>query len=329
MMRETFEQFMARALHDPVRGYYARQIIGVGRRGDFTTAPMLSDAPARAIATWMIRALKETGCRHVIEIGPGEGTLAAAVWAHLPRLLRWQCRLHLVETSAPLADQQRTLLGRRPTWHNDMVAALRACHGQAVIFSNELVDAFPVRRFERTPVGWQEIGVEFENSKFMGESLLPLAPLPCSSGFSEDHPIGQRIEVHESYQRHLASWLPDWRRGRMLTIDYGGPAETLYHRRQRGTVRGYLFHQRLEGLEIYANPGRQDLTADVNFRDLVAWSEPWLETRSLQTLGEFLGDDGGALADPHGAGGAFQVLDQAPREHMQNGREPVRSTAVP
>ena len=33
-----FEQFMARALHDPQHGYYARRITGVGRRGDFTTA---------------------------------------------------------------------------------------------------------------------------------------------------------------------------------------------------------------------------------------------------------------------------------------------------
>ena len=47
-----FEEFMRRALYDPEHGYYARSIAGVGRRGDFTTAPMLSEAPARAIATW-------------------------------------------------------------------------------------------------------------------------------------------------------------------------------------------------------------------------------------------------------------------------------------
>src|SRR6478609_2354584 len=100
----TFEQFMARALHDPEHGYYARRIHAVGRRGDFTTAPMLSDAPARAIAAWAVRAMRETGCRDLIEIGPGEGTLAAAVLKHLPWHVRWQTRLHLVETSTPLAE---------------------------------------------------------------------------------------------------------------------------------------------------------------------------------------------------------------------------------
>ena len=54
-----FEQFMAQALHDPVHGYYARRIHSVGRGGDFTTAPMLSEAPALAIAKWAARSLRE------------------------------------------------------------------------------------------------------------------------------------------------------------------------------------------------------------------------------------------------------------------------------
>ena len=142
----SFERFMARALHDPETGYYARRIHSVGRRGDFTTAPMLSDAPARAIAAWAAEALRETGCRNLIEIGPGEGKLAAAVLKHLPWRVRWKTRLHLVETSAPLTDRQRQLLGKRATWHRSMIDALKACDGGAVIYSNELVDAFPVRR---------------------------------------------------------------------------------------------------------------------------------------------------------------------------------------
>ncbi|MFZ9941426.1 MAG: hypothetical protein ACO3F7_04670 [Luteolibacter sp.] len=36
-----FEEFMRRALHDPHDGYYARNIKGIGRRGDFTTAPVI------------------------------------------------------------------------------------------------------------------------------------------------------------------------------------------------------------------------------------------------------------------------------------------------
>lgn len=307
----SFEQFMARALHDPHHGYYARRISGVGRRGDFTTAPMLSETPARAVAAWAARALRETGCRDLIEIGPGEGTLAAATHGFLPWQLRWQTRLHLVESSQPLAGRQRALLRKRACWHGSMAEALQACRGRAVIFSNELVDAFPARRFQKTALGWQELAVEFGENQRPREFLLPPAPLPESTGFSAAHPLGQLIEVHESYQRYLAGWLPAWTAGRLLTIDYGAPAATLYQHRPRGTIRGYLLHQRIEGPAIYDHPGRQDLTADVNFTDLQNWSAAWVGGHKLMTLREFLPSSPDTLLqDAHGAGDAFRVLEQ-------------------
>jgi SAM-dependent MidA family methyltransferase len=303
-----FEEFMRRALYDPQRGYYARRITGVGRGGDFTTAPMLSAAPAKAIAGWAAAALRESGCRDLIEIGPGEGKLAAAVMARLPWLVRSKTRLHLVETSAPLARLQQQGLGRRAVWHESPAAALAACAGKAVIFSNELVDAFPVRRFQQTPDGWRELAVSFDPDGTVRESLMPPAPLPESSGFSTHHPPGQRIEVHDAYHRWLADWLPQWRAGRLLTIDYGATADTL---------RAYLLQQRLDGPAVYQNPGRQDLTADVNFTDLMRWGEPWTGPPHLQPLAAFLrhaidpaNPADRALTDEDGAGGAFLVLDQ-------------------
>ena len=153
---------MRRALHDPQHGYYARRIGGIGRRGDFTTAPMMSGALAGAVAHWAAGALRETDCRDLIEIGPGEGVLSVAVLRGLPWHIRWKTRLHLVETSAPLEAIQRKLLGRRATWHTSPAEALAACDGRAVVFSNELVDAFPVRAFENTTDGWREIAVTFD-----------------------------------------------------------------------------------------------------------------------------------------------------------------------
>ena len=305
---------MDRALHDPKYGYYARRISAVGRQGDFTTAPMLSDAPARAIARWATKAMHETGCRNLIEIGPGEGSLAVGVLKFLPWHLRWRTRLHLVETSTPLAERQRKLLHNRAAWHRNLRDALAACGGDAVIFSNELVDTFPVRRFQKTAAGWQELAVHFKPEVRVQESLLPLAPLPDSSGFLEKHPVGQWIEIHDSYRRYLTEWMPEWKSGRMLTIDYGATAENLYHRQPRGTLRTYLLQQRLEGPPIYDHPGRQDLTADVNFTDLQNWSQPWVSSQTLMTFRQFLQDSADDinpyLTENQGAGDAFLVLDQ-------------------
>ncbi len=312
-----FEELMRRALYDPQRGYYARQITGVGRHGDFTTAPMLSGALAKAIAAWATRSLTTSHCRDLIEIGPGDGTLATAVWASVPWHVRWRTRLHLVESSAPLAALQRKALGKHARWHTTAVAALAACGGRAVIFSNELVDAFPVRRFQHTPGAWRELAVAIDATGTVAESLLPPAPLPESSGFFHPHRPGQWIEVHQSYHRWLADWLPLWRAGRLLTIDYGAPAATLYQRQPQGSVRAYLFQQRLNGPLIYQNLGRQDLTADVNFTDLIEWSRPWTTANHLQSLAAFLRQScdpadptDHALTDEAGPGGAFMVLDQ-------------------
>jgi SAM-dependent MidA family methyltransferase len=314
-----FDEFMARALHDPAEGYYARRIASIGRRGDFTTAPMLSEATARAVAAWATRALRATACRDLIELGPGQGSLAAAVLKHLPWPLRWRVRLHLVETSAPLQQHQRELLGRRARWHATPAAALAACRGRAVVFSNELVDAFPVRRFQHTPDGWRELALDFgDESGQPREVLLPPGPLPPSASFQRDHPVGQWLEVHDSYRRWLMDWLPAWQAGRLLTIDYGTTADLLYHRRPRGTLRAYLLQQRLEGPAVYAHPGRQDLTADVNFTDLIEWSRPWTTATTLRPFHEFIATTADpsdptdqALLAEHGAGGAFLVLEQS------------------
>lgn len=310
-----FDHFMDRALHDPEKGYYARKITGVGRRGDFTTAPTLSESLGRAIAAWANRAMKECGVRNLIEMGPGEGLLSNSVMKHLPWYTRLKTRLHLVETSQPLELLQRKHLGNRAIWHKTPLDALNACNGDAVIFSNELVDAFPVRRFEQTELGWKELAVQLRPS--LTEVLLDSIALPESSSFQQSYPLGQRIEVHESYRHWLETWMSQWRRGRLLTIDYGSEVDHLYHRRPLGTTRAYLLHQRIEGMGIYQNIGRQDLTADVNFTDLIAWSQNWTKDHKLQSFEQFLkpftsptllADD--FLMSEGGAGKAFLVLDQ-------------------
>ncbi|MFU8894386.1 MAG: SAM-dependent methyltransferase [Luteolibacter sp.] len=311
---------MQRALYDPKRGYYARNIRAVGGgRADFTTVPMhFGDTLARAIACWAAGAMRESGCRNLIEIGPGEGRLMRDVLRHMPWSVRWRSRAHLVETSAALEKRQRATLGLRATWHRTPQEALQACDGRAVIFSNELVDAFPVRVFKKINGAWRELGVEIDASgTVIRERFIEGDALPDSSIFEIPHLDDQRVEVHDAYRAWLAGWLPSWRAGAMLTIDYGATAENLHPRRPNGTLRGYLLHQRVTGPQIYQNIGMQDLTADVNFTDLARWARPWCTSHESQSLAGFLrkraGDAiPGDLADEALAGGAFQVLCQHP-----------------
>ena len=188
-----------------------------------------------------------------------------------------------------------------------------------MIFSNELVDAFPATLLQRHEGRWHEVWLELTSGGRTVETLRP-APAPGTGLSPEGFKEGQRIEGHPSYQEWCTAWAPHWQRGSMLTIDYGDTADRIYHRRPHGTLRGYYQHRRLEGLDLYRDPGHCDLTADVNFTDLMDWgaAHGW-ETLSLCSQAQFLTQYAASLplvdprlGDPLGAGGAFQCLVQRP-----------------
>ena len=263
-----FERFMQEALYNPDFGYYTKTIRTVGRAGDFSTLATLGDSLANFIAHW----ISQHPIRDIIEIGPGNGALAEKVLKRLGWWRRLGRRYHLVDVDGPLrGEQDKRLRKFRVRRHPGMREALQATAGRALIFSNELPDAFPCRVFEKTESGWKELWVRFQHATV--EEFLKEAPLPDSEAFQHPLPLGQRVEIHQSYCGWLQSWASEWRSGSLLTIDYGETLPALYHRRPRGTLRGYAHHQTLEGESIYRAPGQIDLTADVNFSDLEAWGK--------------------------------------------------------
>jgi SAM-dependent MidA family methyltransferase len=296
-----FERWMQEALYHPKFGYYTTQIKEVGRRGDFTTWPARENNLAQAVAAW-VRTMR---CRHVIEVGAGSGELGQAVI----KALGWWKRpqYHIVEISPVLENQQRAKLGEKAHWHPSLAHAVAACDGEAIIISNELVDAFPCRVFQFKAEAWQELALRIEDGKIQ-ETWSDAVP-PDSTVTTGNWPDGQRVEVHESYRRWLGENLANWRKGALLTIDYGDACPGVYHRRPRGTLRSYAHHQRLEGADVYGAFGLRDMTADVNFSDLIQWS-PQLSSELL-TLSAFLARYHRPLEGQWAeAGEAFQVLIQ-------------------
>lgn len=317
---------MEAALFDDEHGYYSKNIRTVGRRGDFSTSPSLDPALAKAIAGWLRQRWREKPQppKNLIEVGAGDGSLAEQTARALGWAGRHGLRYHIVETSPPLRAQQQERLGggRRFRWHGSMPEALAACAGRASIISNELVDAFPATllQWASTPPRWRQVSLDHDGERWTDEPGQPVSSPPGSSlAGAVEFADGQRIERHDSYFEWLRAWLPGWRSGEMLTIDYGDTFPALYHRRPRGTLRAYFAHQRLETLpEILARPGRQDITADIDFTDLQQRGELLgLENIDLCTQAEFIArhhpvdnPSHNPLTDPHGAGGAFKILQQ-------------------
>src|SRR5260221_216641 len=103
--------FMAIALHDPDRGYYARHD-PLGAAGDFITAPEISQIFGELIGLWCADLWRRMGQPDRVilaELGPGSGALledflrAAATLSAFRRALD----LYLVEASPVLRARQQ------------------------------------------------------------------------------------------------------------------------------------------------------------------------------------------------------------------------------
>ncbi|MFV0337805.1 MAG: SAM-dependent methyltransferase [Chthoniobacterales bacterium] len=300
-----WDHFMQAALYDAELGYYTKNINAVGPRGDFSTLATLNNTLGKTIAQWGNREQKQHA-KHLpwIEFGPGGGNLAVEILHHIPLLRRYLTPRGLVEVSSSLRQiQQRKLRWQRCCWFSSPTEAIAAHPQGSLLYSNELIDAFPCRIFRRSDSGWEELFLKITEAG-IGECFLSVAEkhLPESSVFeseiSKNWQIGQRVEVHESFKIWLQNFLPKWR-GSMLTIDYGGEPKKIYHRRLRGTLRAYWKQQRFTGSDCYMRFGLQDLTADVNFQDINTWmSQFGAELIWQGSLQKFINQFGKDLTTP-------------------------------
>jgi SAM-dependent MidA family methyltransferase len=160
-----------------------------------------------------------------------------------------------------------------------------------VIVANEFVDAFPVHRVQGAAGGGvRERFVTWRDDWFGEESGEPsrreLAATLAAVGI--ELAPGQQAEVDLA----MGAWLDDLaaslKRGYVLVIDYGYPANELYTaERAGGTLRAYHAHTAHD--DPFRFVGRQDLTAHVDFTTLARWAdERGLETLALTTQAGFL-----------------------------------------
>lgn len=292
-----FDAFMGIALHHPQDGYYTRNVRTIGSRGDFTTVPQLTPALGLAIGRWLRDESDRRGWKrfNVIECGPGSGALASAVMKSFGWFGKRKVDLHLVETSEPLrAEQQKRVRG---TWHSTIEEALAAGEGRALVYHNEFFDAFPCRVFRKEADGWSELHLEVIEGKLQEIFLPPTRPLPASTVFARGCTTGQRVEVFQSVHEWMRGMAASWISGATLVVDYGGSANQIYQRRPAGTLRAYRSQQRLTGDAVYEMPGRQDITADVNFDDLSMWAREFgWEADGIKSLGAIAPNAPGAEA---------------------------------
>ena len=280
-------RYMELCLTHPKFGYYVSRD-PLGREGDFTTAPEVSQMFGELLGLWAASVWKAIGSPsllRLIELGPGRGTMMADALRALRVLppLYQSLSVHLVEINPVLRDKQKSTLAgvRNIAWHERLDDVP---DGPSVILANEYFDVLPIHQVVKRETGWHERVVEIDpNGKLafsaaaepMPRFELLLPPLVRAA------PAGAVFEWRPDTEiMKIASRVRD-QDGAALIIDYG------HLRSDAGdTFQAIARHSFTDPLK---NPGQADVTAHVDFQALARAAEDLgARVHGPVTQGEFL-----------------------------------------
>lgn len=227
-----FDRFMALALYDPEHGYYRKRRRRVGRdaQADFYTArsvPLFAELMGAACAE-LLGGPSKAGEYTFVEIGAEPGSPPPA--GIVPPFARYETR----QLGEPLA-----------------------LTGRLVVFSNELFDAQPFRRFRKGPMSWLESGVRSSQSGWEGVDLRATS----ATFLPEGAPEGYQIDAPTQARELSAAIAAEPWTGLFIAADYGKSWDELALGTPTGTARAYRNHQ--QSNDLLADPGEQDLTCHV------------------------------------------------------------------
>lgn len=304
----TFHDFMEIALYHPEHGYYARAENPVGKEGDYVTSPglspLFSDTLSLLVTEFASRGGDEVST--VVDIGCGDGSLIHSLYG-----------AHGARATSPAADDSTGVVAHPPLVRFfgvdrslSRVSPGKGVHfvgtlaevprdGQHLLIANELFDALPVHRLVQRGEHLHELWVTERDGEL--DWIEHEAPAPFEDYFAERNielSDGQFVDVSLEWESLFEEMCDFLRRGVIVVFDYGYPEKRLFDPRVRryGTAASYRQHR--VSRDLLLDPGLQDLTAHINFTDLIrAGERKGLRTIFFDRQAKFLLALGGAEHD--------------------------------
>lgn len=281
----TIARYMELALYHPQFGYYmTRDPFGV--KGDFTTAPEISQMFGELIGAWVVDAWLQMGSPvafQLVECGAGRGTLMHDILRATRNVNDFQntVQIGLIECSPYLINIQKQKLAEYQVEWFDNIQQIKEI--PSIIIGNEFFDALPARQFKKYGEHWFERVIEnsFENGFF------EFSEVKCLE-YPEDLPkygIRQNAiyEVNQAQKEFIESVSAKLKKsgGVMLMIDYG------YVEGNGGeTLQAIKDHDFVNVLE---NVGEADITSHVNFKNIEKYIlSHGLKCHGIREQGAFL-----------------------------------------
>ena len=297
----SFCRFVELSLFHPRHGYYSSGRARIGKKGDFYTAPSVHRSFGETISRFLAEAsvLLEGEKFVVVEFGASGGQLASDILEglrenHPDLYLKTDYVMSEISPAAIQTAKERLQgYGERVRW-TDSPFKITEDGFCGVVIANEFLDSLPFHRLKSDRGEMREIFLSLRRGKI--EEVLrdpgTEGVYEFSKRYLDEYMQGEEAEACLLAPKWLAEAGTALEKGFVLSIDYGSLAPELYSpERRKGTYRCFYRH------ELSTNPyiriGEQDITANVNFSELIrAGDAVDLSTVTYTTQGQFLVDWG-------------------------------------
>ena len=245
---QSFAWFMQQALYHPEHGYYSSGRCAIGRKGDYFTNVSVGPLFGQLMVAQFAEIWEELGKINdfvIVEQGAHDGQFARDVLqsaqSRAPEFFE-ALDYRIIESFPLLRERQSQMLEpfrNKVEWRDSLQPFV------GVHFSNELLDALPVRLIS----GGVEKLVDLQGDKFL------FIERPLSS-----------TEFNQAALEYIDEIAANLQRGYVITIDYGHSGNEF-----QGSVQVRAQHRHLDSL--FDQIGHADITMQVDWTSITRRAE--------------------------------------------------------
>ena len=281
------DRFINIALYDKKFGYYMKKN-PFGKKGDFITAPLISNLFSEMIAVWCVAFWEHLGKPNkilLVELGPGDGTLCKDLIKTFKKFKEFynSLEINLFEISNKLKKIQKIKINSKKVKWIKKIEEVN--YGPVIFFGNEFFDALPIKQickkknnfFEKyVALTTNEKNIKFLHKKANNNLIKCIKDLNLISvGDTIEYPL-EALKFLKQISKKINKF-----DGGLLTIDYG---YTL--KKNQNTLQAVKKHNYSD---IFFKPGHSDITSHINFKLFSkSLSEDNLAVKKITTQSEFL-----------------------------------------
>ena len=255
-------------------GYY-NNANPIGKNGDFITAPEVSQLFGEILGLYIYNIWEKNFGKKInlIELGPGKGTLISDILRITKSFASFNDKINikLIEINDHLKKLQiKSIMNshfdiRNVQWHNnfEMINPI-----PSIIYGNEFFDCLPIKQYIKINKSWNEKKIFFsqknnklliKNSIIRNINIINNLNLYAKKYGYKNEQIIEISNARKKYYDKLCKFIKK-NSGIIIIFDYGYENSIHY-----STLQSIKNHKHTHILD---DPGKQDITSLVNFRQL-------------------------------------------------------------